>query len=136
MADTLHLEIATPERLLVQEEATEVYIPAANGMIGILPQHAALLSELGVGELSFVSTQGRRTVFIAGGWVEVLNNDVRVLADRAEDIGDIDTARAEASLKRAQERLNAPASAGVDVARAINAMKRAEARMAAARARR
>jgi F-type H+-transporting ATPase subunit epsilon len=133
MADTLHLEIATPERLIVQEEATEVYIPAANGMIGILPQHAALLSELGVGELSFVNTQGRRTVFVAGGWVEVLNNDVRVLADRAEDIGEIDTTRAEASLKRAQERLNAPSSAGVDVARAINAMKRAEARIAAAR---
>ena len=136
MADTLHLEIATPERLLVHEDATEVYIPAANGMIGILPQHAPLLSELGVGELSFVTPAGRRTVFVAGGWVEILNDAVRVLADQAEDIGEIDTARAEASLKRAQERLNAPASAGVDVARAINAMKRAEARIAAARSRR
>jgi F-type H+-transporting ATPase subunit epsilon len=133
MADTLNLEIATPERLLVHEDAAEVYVPAADGVIGILPQHAALLSELGIGELSFVTTDGRRTVFVAGGWVQVLNNDVRVLADRAEDIGEIDTARAEASLKRAQERLNAPATAGIDVARAINAMKRAEARLAAAR---
>ena len=134
MADVLQLEIATPERLLVHEDATEVYIPAANGMIGILPQHAALLSELGVGELSFVTESGRQTIFVAGGWVQVLNNAVRVLADRAENIGDIDTARAEASLKRAQERLNAPSSAGVDVLRAINSMKRAEARLAAARA--
>jgi F-type H+-transporting ATPase subunit epsilon len=132
-AGTLRLEVATPERLLVQEDATEVYVPAANGMIGILPEHAPLLSELGVGELSFVTSAGRRSVFVAGGWVQVLQNEVRVLADRAEDIGEIDTTRAEAALKRANERLNAPASAGVDVARALNAMRRAEARLAASR---
>jgi F-type H+-transporting ATPase subunit epsilon len=132
-AGNLRLEIATPERLLVQDDATEVYIPAANGMIGILPEHAPLLSEVGVGELAFTTSAGRRTVFVAGGWVQVLNNEVRVLVDRAEDIGEIDTGRAEAALKRATERLNAPSSAGVDVSRAINAMKRAEARLAAAR---
>jgi F-type H+-transporting ATPase subunit epsilon len=132
-AGNLRLEVATPERLLVQEDTTEVSIPAANGMIGILSEHAPLLSELGVGELAFLTPAGRRTVFVAGGWVQVLNNEVRVLADRAEDIGEIDTTRAEAALKRANERLNAPSSAGVDVARAINAMKRAEARLAAAR---
>lgn len=135
MAGTLRLDVATPERLLVHEDATEVYIPGADGMLGILPEHAPLLGELGVGELSFVTTAGRRTIFVAGGWVQVLNNEVRVLADRAEDIGEIDTARAELALKRAQERLNAPASAGLDVARAINSMRRAEARLAAARSR-
>jgi F-type H+-transporting ATPase subunit epsilon len=132
-AGILHLEIATPERLLVKEDVTEVYIPAKDGMIGVLPEHAALLSELGFGELTFVQPSGRRTAFVAGGWVQVLNNEVRVLADRAEDLADIDTARAEAALKRAQERLAAPSTAGVDVARAINAMRRAEARLAAAR---
>jgi F-type H+-transporting ATPase subunit epsilon len=135
MAGTLHLEVATPERLLIKDDATEVYIPGADGMLGILPEHAALLGELGVGELSFVSSAGRRAIFIAGGWVQVLNNEVRVLADRAENISEIDTARAEASLKRAQERLGPPASAGLDVARAINSMRRAEARLAAARSR-
>lgn len=134
MAGILHLEIATPERLLVKEDVTEVYIPAANGMIGILPEHAPLLSELGVGELTWVTSSGRHTAFVAGGWVQVLNNDVRVLADRAEHIAEIDTVRAETALKRAKERLAAPASAGHDVARAINAMHRAEARLAAARA--
>src|SRR5688572_15003344 len=104
MAGTLQLEIATPERLLVQDDASEVYIPAEGGMIGILPEHAALLSELGVGELTYVTPGGRRTLFVAGGWVQVLNNQVRVLADRAEEIGEIDHVRAEASLKRAQER--------------------------------
>ena len=133
MAGTLHLEIATPERLLVKADATEVYVPGADGVLGILPEHAALLSELGYGELTFVTPQGRSSIFVAGGWVQVLNNEVRVLADRAENISEIDTTRAESALKRAQERLNAPASAGVDVARAINAMRRAEARLAAVR---
>ena len=103
-------------------------------MIGILPQHAPLLSELGAGELSFVTGTGRRSVVVSGGWVQILNNDVRVLADRAENIAEIDTARAEASLKRAQERLNAPAGTGIDIVRAMNSMRRAEARLAAARA--
>jgi F-type H+-transporting ATPase subunit epsilon len=133
MAETLRLEVATPEKLLVQDDATEVYVPGAEGMLGILPGHAPLLSAMGVGELAFVTSSGRRTIFVADGWVQVLNNEVRVLADRAEEIGEIDTTRAEASLKRAQERLNAPAGAGVDVARAINALRRAEARLAAAR---
>ena len=54
MAGTLQLEIATPERLLVQADATEVYVPGADGMLGILPEHAALLSESAYGELTFV----------------------------------------------------------------------------------
>ena len=52
MADTFLLEVATPERLFVREQVTEAQIPAANGYVGILPGHAALLSELGSGELS------------------------------------------------------------------------------------
>jgi F-type H+-transporting ATPase subunit epsilon len=132
MADTFELEIATPERLLVQQRVTEAQIPAAGGMIGILPQHAALLSEMGIGQLSYTGGEGRRTLFVSGGWLQILNNHVRVLTDRAEMANEIDVARAEASLKRAQERLAQPTN--IDVARALNAMKRAEARMAAARA--
>lgn len=133
MAGLLHLEIATPERLLIKEDVTEVYIPAKEGMIGILPEHAPLLSELGVGELTFVKSSGRGGLFVAGGWVQILNNEVRVIADRSENVAEIDTARAEASLKRAMERLAAPSTAGVDVARAINSMRRAEARLACTR---
>lgn len=134
MADnTFQLEIATPERLLVQERVTEAQIPALGGMIGVLPEHAPLLSEMGVGQLSYTGGEGRRTLFVSGGWLQILQNHVRVLTDRAEKTNEIDVARAEASLKRAQERLNQPAA--IDVARALNAMKRAEARIAAARAR-
>jgi F-type H+-transporting ATPase subunit epsilon len=132
MADTFQLEIATPERLLVQEHVTEAQIPGAEGMLGILPEHAPLLSELGTGELSYRNAEGRRTIVVSGGWLQVLHNHVRVLADRAELANEIDAARAEAALKRAHERLNQTAAANVDVARALNAMKRAEARLAAA----
>ena len=136
MADSFQLEVATPERLLLQEEVREAQIPAEGGMIGVLPEHAALLSLLGTGELSYNSTNGRRHVLVvSGGWMQVLNNHVRVLADRAELPADIDVSRAEAALKRAQERLAQPATAGVDIARALNAMRRAEARLAAAKAR-
>jgi F-type H+-transporting ATPase subunit epsilon len=131
---TIELEVATPERLLVRERVAEAQIPAANGMIGILPDHAALLSELGTGPLTFTGGEGKRILCVSGGWVQVLNNHVRVLADRAEPVTEIDVSRAEAALKRAQERLAAPASAGIDVARALNAARRAEARIAAARA--
>jgi F-type H+-transporting ATPase subunit epsilon len=130
MAETFELEIATPERLLVKQQVKDAQIPAAGGMIGVLPEHAALLSEMGTGQLSYTGGEGHRTLFVSGGWLQILNNHVRVLTDRAEMANEIDVARAEASLKRAQERL--AATGNIDVARALNAMRRAEARLAAA----
>ena len=135
MADTFLLEVATPERLLIQEQVTEAQIPAEMGMIGVLPDHAPWLGALGTGELSYTGGGSRRTMFLSGGWIQVLNNEVRVIADRAEYANEIDVNRAEAALKRAQERLTHPAEAGnVDIARALNAMRRAEARIVAAKA--
>jgi F-type H+-transporting ATPase subunit epsilon len=136
MAETFELEIATPERLLIRESVSEAQIPLAEGMIGVLPDHAPLLGTLGTGELSYVQPDGRNSMVVSGGFVEIRDNRVRVLADRAERGDEIDLARAEAALKRAGERLAAPAGAGVDVARALNAMRRAESRLAAARANR
>ena len=133
-AQGLELEIATPERLLVREHVFSVEVPAENGAIGVLHDHAPLLSLLGAGPLTYQTSSGKHTLFVAGGWVQIMNNHVRVLADRAENAREIDLGRAEASLKRAQERLQQPSSANIDVARAINAMRRAEARIAAAKA--
>jgi F-type H+-transporting ATPase subunit epsilon len=133
MADTFVLEVATPERLLIREPVTEAQIPCASGMIGVLPHHAALLSELGTGDLSYTTLGGRRDMFVSGGWVQVLNNHVRVIAERAEPANEIDVARAERAWKRANERLLNPLP-DIDIARALNAARRAEARIAAARA--
>jgi F-type H+-transporting ATPase subunit epsilon len=128
---TFTLEVATPERLVIREEVSEAQIPAANGMIGILPDHAALLSELGIGELSYLQEGDRNTMIVADGWVEVRDNHVRVLAGRAERADEIDVARAQAALKRAEERLAKAAGGDVDIARALNSLKRAQARLAA-----
>jgi len=82
MADTLHLEVATPEREVVNASADSVTIPGKDGYMGILPGHAALLSELGEGELSYVSGGKTAQLTISGGYVEVRDNWVRVLADK------------------------------------------------------
>ncbi len=128
MAATFELEIATPEKLLVREQVTEAQIPAANGFIGVLPGHAPLLSELGIGELSYQVGNEKHTMAIAGGVLEVLPELVRVLTTSAERGSDIDVARAQAAMKRANERLASPKES-MDVARALNALKRAQARL-------
>ena len=84
MADTFEIEIATPEKLITREQAETAQIPGKDGYMGILPGHAALLSELGAGDLSFVSGGQTKTYKITGGYVEVRDDHVRVLADRAE----------------------------------------------------
>lgn len=133
MAGVLELEIATPERYLLKEKVVETEVPGANGTLGILPEHAALISELGCGPLSFKTESGQKRVLaICGGYVEVASNHVRVLARHAEYADEIDVARAEAALKRANERLLHP-TPDVDVARALSALNRAQARLAAAK---
>jgi F-type H+-transporting ATPase subunit epsilon len=131
MAKTFELEIATPDRLLVREQVSEAQIPAANGYLGILPDHSPLLSLLGTGELDYVVDGRERSVAVDGGFVEVLPDHVRVLADHAEKAEEIDEARAAEALKRAEERLKDPREQNVDIARALNAMNRAQARIKA-----
>ncbi len=133
MAKTFELEIATPNRLLVREQVSEAQIPAASGYLGILPQHSPLLSLLGTGELSYEAEGSRRSLMVDGGFVEVLPDHVRVLADRAEKAEEIDQARAEEELKRAEARLKDPREKNVDIARALNQMNRAQARLKASR---
>jgi len=134
MAATFEIEIATPERLLVKEQVTEAQIPCGGsaGEIGVLPGHAPLLSELGIGQLSYVVNGERHKLAVASGVVEVLPGHVRVLAMVAEMPADIDSSRARAAEKRAMERL-ASVQQNIDSARALNALKRAQARLAVSR---
>ncbi len=82
MADLLQLEIATPEKLVASASADSVQIPGKDGYMGILPGHAALLSELGDGELSFTRSGSTERFKVTGGYVEIRDNHVRVLADK------------------------------------------------------
>jgi F-type H+-transporting ATPase subunit epsilon len=133
MADTFDIEIATPERLFAREKAVRAQIPAKDGFIGVLPDHAALLSELGIGALTY-TTPGDQlfSIAIAGGFLEILNNVVRVLTDFGEKGQEIDVTRAEQALKAAQDAMINPAL-GVDIASALIAYRHAQARIDAAR---
>jgi len=130
MAEAIDLEIVTPERQLVKEQVAEVQIPGKNGYMGILPGHAALLSELGTGVLSYTIGTRKRFLSIHGGFVEVLPGKVRVLANVSEKAEEIDVEKARQDLEKAEERLINPAL-GVDPAEALDAMALARARVAA-----
>ncbi len=133
MAEAFDIEIATPERLLAREKAIRAQIPAKEGYIGVLPDHAPLLSELGIGALTYTTPGDQRfSLAIRGGFLEINNNVVRVLTDIGEKAHEIDVARAEKDLKQAQDAVINPAL-GMDIAAALIAVRHAEARIEAAR---
>ena len=127
MADTLELEVATPERELVCEQVSELQVPGKEGYMGILPGHAPLMGLLGIGTLTYVSDGKKRYISVHEGFVEVLDDHVRVLADVAERAEEIDVARARVALERAQQQ-----TGGSEPAVALAAVDRAQARIAAA----
>src|SRR5437764_9780403 len=103
MADTFNLEVETPERLLVDEQVTEAELPGKDGYMGVLAGHAPLLSALGAGVLTYRGGTEERVLAIDGGFVEVFDNHVRVLADHAEFGGDIQADSARRQLDQAVE---------------------------------
>lgn len=106
MADKIQLRIVTPTRLLIDEQVDEVTAPGALGQFGVLPNHIAFLTLLQPGELSY--KQGGRVTRLAitGGYAEVLDNVMTVLADAAEFAGEIDVARAERAKERAEKNMS------------------------------
>jgi F-type H+-transporting ATPase subunit epsilon len=130
MADTFQLEVATPERLLVDEQVTEAELPGQDGYMGILAGHAPLLSALGAGVLTYQGG-GEHVLAIDGGFVEVFENHVRVLADHAEFGRDI---QAESARRQLDEALDAMKNAHQqpESDAALAAVKKAQARVDAA----
>lgn len=102
---TMQITVVTGEREIYRGEAEVVVAPGVEGELGILPHHAALLTALKPGEMRITLGGAEDDLFIAGGFLEVYNNAVTVLADAAEHAEDIDHARAEEARRRAQERL-------------------------------
>ncbi|HEX5814970.1 MAG TPA: F0F1 ATP synthase subunit epsilon [Methylomirabilota bacterium] len=125
MADRLTLELATPTRMVVAEVVDEVVIPGSQGYFGVLPGHAPLLATLGIGELTYRNGREERHVAVAGGFAEVRNDKVIVLADAAELPGEIDRARAERARDRAEQRLSGRSQDEIDYTRAAAALARA-----------
>jgi F-type H+-transporting ATPase subunit epsilon len=119
----LNLEIITAERVVYSEDVDVVVAPGIEGELGLLPQHAPLMTMLNPGELRVRQDGEEYSVFVSGGFLEVLADKVTVLADTAERAEEIDIARAEEAKARAQQRMDMP-STEVDYARLQAAMLR------------
>lgn len=137
MAGNISLEVVTPDKSVVSDEAQIVVAPGTYGEFGVLIGHTTFLSTLQTGMLRYTDKDGNeRVVFINGGFVEVLLNKVTVLAESAERRRDIDVERAKAAMKRAEERLpEAGTREDIDFRRARVALQRAITRLKTAEAR-
>jgi F-type H+-transporting ATPase subunit epsilon len=135
--EAIELVIVTPEKQLLREKVVEVSLPGENGCLGVLPGHAPLITELGIGELTYHSVGSKEAVHIAliQGFAEVLGERVTVLAETAERAEEIDVQRAKDALARAEKRLvsNDP---NIDWDRANIALQRALIRIQVATRRR
>jgi F-type H+-transporting ATPase subunit epsilon len=132
LPNALQLVIVTPTRQLLRTQASEVTLPGANGYLGVLPGHAPLMTELGIGELTYKGSAPSDPITITRGFAEVLPDRVTVLAETAELAAEIDLARAEAAKARAEKRL-ASGDTNIDWDRASVALQRALIRIQVAR---
>ncbi|MGQ9881404.1 MAG: F0F1 ATP synthase subunit epsilon, partial [Armatimonadota bacterium] len=128
MAKSFHLEIVTPDRSLLSEEVVSLVAPGVEGYLGVLANHAPLVTELNVGILRIrYPDDTEENVATSGGFMEVAHNRVLVLADGAERPQDIDIQRAKEALLRARQGLHDPTMdherARAALERAINRLK-------------
>ena len=128
LPEYLHLEIVTPERQIFSGDVESIILPSTTGYLGILPGHAPLLSELGIGEISYTVKGNTEYIFCSWGFVEVLPDRVVLLAQTAENVSDINVKRAEEAKARA-EKLLASKDPDIDFERAQLAVFRAIARL-------
>lgn len=129
MAERLTLELATPTRLVVTAYVDEVVAPGSLGYFGVLPGHAPLLATLGIGEVTYRIGRDEYHVAVSGGFAEIRNDKMIILADSAETPADVDRARAEVARQRAEARLAGRNPDEIDYARAAAALARALTRL-------
>jgi F-type H+-transporting ATPase subunit epsilon len=138
LPESIELVIVTPERQLLRQTVAEVTLPGGEGSMGVLPGHAPLITELGIGELTYRATGANEEGHLAiiSGFSEVLGDRVTVLAETAERPEEIDVARAEQAKNRAEQRLaSASSDPSVDWSRAAIALQRSLIRIQVARKR-
>ncbi len=103
---TIHFKIATPEKVVYEDDVLQVSIPTTTGEITVLPHHSPLVSILQAGELKIVDKEGEHIIAVSGGFLEVrANNEIVILADNAERAEIIDIDRAEEARRRAEEEM-------------------------------
>lgn len=131
MANTIHVDIVSPEGQLYSGEANMVFAPAVNGDLGIAPRHAPLLTTLRAGEVR-VQLQGEEehVFYVGGGALEIQPHLVSILADTAERARDLDEAAALAAKQRAEEAVRSNKD-NIDMAEAQAELARAVAQLRA-----
>ncbi len=107
MAQEIQLEVVTPERRVLSESVEMVTVPGLGGELGILPGHTALISQLQTGVLSYVKDGKTSQLHVSGGFIEVRDDHVSVLAEIAERPEEIDAARAKLAREHVEKSLNA-----------------------------
>lgn len=127
MAGNIKVEIVTPEKAVVSEDAQIVVAPGTQGEFGVLVGHTPFMTTLKAGPIRYTDAGGKeREVFVSGGFAEALPDKVTVLAESAERRSDIDATRAEESKQRAEKRLAGDSSnKDIDFVRAKAALERA-----------
>jgi len=127
MAGNIFLEVVTPEKIVVSEDAQIVAAPGSLGEFGVLVGHTPFLTTLKTGIIRYTDSSGQENlVFVSGGFAEALPDKVTVLAESAERKQDIDLERAKAAQERAEKRLAEDRSRqDIDFARAKAALERA-----------
>ncbi|MBC7106404.1 MAG: F0F1 ATP synthase subunit epsilon [Firmicutes bacterium] len=128
---TQRLDVITPERVVLSDEVRFLVAPGTEGELGILPEHAPLVTTLDIGIMRVHKENRTYRVVVTGGFMEVHRNRVVVLASAAERAEEIDVERARAAKERAERRL-ASRDPEVDLVRAEAALKRALTRLKAA----
>ncbi|HEX7589145.1 MAG TPA: F0F1 ATP synthase subunit epsilon [Anaerolineae bacterium] len=136
MPKTIQLDIVTAERLVLSEQVDYVSAPGVDGILGILPRHAPLVTALNFGELRYKKDGAEFTFAIGGGFMEVRPDKVTVLADSAEHADEIDEKRAEEARARARQLLQDKPHADVEFARIEQSLRRAELRLRVAKRKR
>jgi F-type H+-transporting ATPase subunit epsilon len=108
MADQLTLSIVTPEKLVVNDEVDQVNVPGSEGDLGILYDHAPIITNLRPGPLSYEKGGEATQLVVSGGYLEVTDNRVIILAETAEFLHEVDKTRAEAAKAKAEKILSQP----------------------------
>ena len=120
----LQFEIVTAERVVHSDEVDLIVVPGIDGEMAILPSHAPLMTMLQPGELIVRKGGEDSSIFVSGGFFELMNDKVTILADSAERVEEIDITRAEEAKKRAEEKVGLKAQTDIDAARAEAALRR------------
>ncbi len=129
MAEQLQLEVVTPERRLLSEQVNSVTVPGRGGELGILPGHAPLISELQTGVLSYNEDGTTFQMLVSGGFVEVNDDKVSVLAEIAERPEEIDAARARLAREQSEKQLSSASGSEEDFEAARTELERATIRL-------